>query len=679
MKVAYSWLKDFVKIKIAPQVLAEKLTLAGIEVTSLEKKNGDFIFEFEVTSNRPDCLSVMGIAREVAAILGRRLKVIGDRSNKKPLKPKTCNLQLFSIKIESTKDCPLYTARIIRGVKVGPSPAWLKKRLELIGCRSINNVVDITNYILFTYGEPLHAFDLDKLNPPEIIVRRSKRGERIITINQQEQILDEEILVIADSEKAVALAGIMGGKDTEVTEATKNILLEAAIFNPVVIRRGRQKLGIQTDSSYRFERGMDLETAESAARIASRMIEELTQGRCVLAKSASFLKAQKRIINLEVAKVKNILGIAIPETKIKMILRNLGFGVHPKKNYLAVEVPGYRQDVKIEEDLIEEIARIFGYENIPTSIPKVRPKITLNTSRDLVSLIKNTLRGLGSNEVITYSLIDRRLLQNFAQLYLEPVEILNPLSKEQEILRPTLIPSLVKCVADNLNQKQGYINIFEITKVFSHSVNNLPQEEWVLGIALCGEKSMLLESGLVKDKMGLLHLKGMLTNIFATLGVKDYRFKKISADNVSIEREGQRIGLMTTPQENFLKSLDIKNNKVVAAEIHLEKLFSYADLRKKFTPLPVYPGITRDISLILKEEISVGEILKLIKEKAGPLLGEVNILDYYRGKQIPAGFKGLTISCLYRSDERTLTESEISPLHTLVSGALVEKFGAQIR
>jgi phenylalanyl-tRNA synthetase beta chain len=294
MKFTYNWLKDFVDVKITPEALAQRLTMAGLEVGNVEAKDGDFVFEAEITSNRPDWLSVIGIAREVAAITGAKMK---------SAKASKCRCAKaagkFAIKVEDKSDCPLYSAKIIREVKVGPSPKWLKERLELIGCRSINNVVDITNYCLFTWGEPLHAFDLDKLSGAEIIVRRAKNSEKLVTIDQVERKLDADILVIADPVKPVAVAGVMGGKDTEVTGYTKNILLEAAVFNGSVVRRGRQKLGLSTDSSYRFERGVDFETAEFSSCQASRMIEELALGKCILTKSLRVALPKTKIINLD--------------------------------------------------------------------------------------------------------------------------------------------------------------------------------------------------------------------------------------------------------------------------------------------------------------------------------------------------------------------------------------------
>jgi len=656
--------------------------MAGLEVTSLEEKGHDFVFEIEVTSNRPDCLSVVGIAREVAAITNSKLKLPqatclsgrqAGRPQAKSLQRAACSLQPIYIEIEDKKDCPLYTAKIIKDVKVGSSPDWLKRRLELVGCRSVNNIVDITNYILFEWGQPLHAFDLDKLNPPDtIIVRRAKKDEKITTLDGQQRVVDPDILLIADKKGPVALAGLMGGKDTEVSETTKNVLLEAAIFNPIVLRHARQSLGIQSESGYRFERGIDPEVLERASWEAIRLISETAKGNCVLAKSSTRLKKEKRLIRLDIPYVNKILGIDIKGNKIKEILNSLGFVVKIKtKNNFSVSLPSFRQDVSSAIDLIEEIARIWGYAQIPTSLPAMKPQIAALGRRDLVSIIKNILQGLGLNEVITYSLMDRELLEAFdTGIGSCIVEILNPLSKEQEVLRNTLALSLGGCIAHNLNQKQEYISIFEIAKVFFQEKDKI-REEWALGIAL-GE-------GINKEPPGPLHVKGILEVLFQRLTIKDYRFKMAGNSEIQICLFKEKIGIIRPLPENVLGRLDIKNKEVWIAELWLERLLTYVNLKKQFTSLPLYPAISRDISLVLKEDILAEDILAAIRERGAPLLKEVKIIDYYKGKQIAPGSKGLTISCLYRCDTRTLTEAEIEPLQGDISSLLVSRFAAQIR
>ncbi|MFH1640354.1 MAG: phenylalanine--tRNA ligase subunit beta [Candidatus Omnitrophota bacterium] len=676
MKVTYNWLKDFVDIRISPRELADKLTMAGLEVTAQEAKGGDFVFEIEVTSNRPDCLSVVGIAREIAAITGRKLKIPSTVYRR----PSTKSKNSLSIAIEDKKECPLYTARIIRDVRVGPSQEWIKERLELIGCRSVNSVVDITNYLLFSLGEPLHAFDLDKLKAQEIIVRRAHKDEKITTIDGIQRILDPDILVIADKERPVAIAGIMGGKDTEVTGNTKNILLEAAIFDPLVIRRGRQKLGMQSDSAYRFERGIDVGIVNRSSLEAASLIRETGAGKLVLAKLSGSAKIKRQSVNLEIPAVQKILGVNIGPGKIARILTGLGFKIKSKsKNNLRLEIPSHRLDVKSQIDLVEEVARIVGYENIPKSLPAVSPQESSSQIRDIVSLVRNMLVGLGLNEVVTYSLIDKDLLNAFgAQSAGGAIEISNPLSKEQEILRPCLIPSIASGISYNLNQRQEYVNIFEIAKVFSCS-SEQKKESLALGVAICGARPLLLEQGVIKDASGLLHLKGILEVLFGRLGISEYCFTSEETQQTSIFIDKENVGLIKRLDRQALDYLEIKNKDVFALELSLEKIFPHADLKRRFKALPKYPGISRDVSIVVKEDIAIDSILKAMRDKGMQLLKDVKVVDYYKGRQIPSGFRGLTVNCLYRSDERTLTEAEVNPVHSLVCRVLVDRFRAQIR
>ncbi|MFA5356769.1 MAG: phenylalanine--tRNA ligase subunit beta [Candidatus Omnitrophota bacterium] len=680
MKVTYNWLREFVDIKIAPKALADKLTMAGLEVASIEQRSGDHIFEIEITSNRPDWLSIIGVAREVAAVTNKKLYAgrCQPRRGKKPHQP---NPQRLDVKIGNKKDSPLYTAAVISGVKAGPSPEWLKNRLELMGCRSVNNIVDITNYVLFEIGEPLHAFDLDKLEGDTIFVRRARAGEKITTIDAQERALGTDILVIADSKKPVAVAGVMGGKDTEVTEGTRNILLEAAVFDPVVVRKGRRSLGVQSESSYRFERGVNPEDVETASLRAAEMIRQLCGGVCVLRKRAGAPLRNKKQISLELSGVNNALGIDIPAARVKRILSSLGFKINARSSgRFTVVIPHHRPDIRLQADLIEEIARVYGYENIPVSLAPARPAAEGAGFKEKVAFIKDILVGLGLNEVITYSLIDKKLLRYFGiQDTLEAIEVLNPLSSEQEILRPRLMPSLALCVARNLNRAREYINIFEVSKAFFRSEGSF-KEETRLAVGLCGERSFLLESGLIKDPASPLHLKGILEVVFERMGIKEYAFcAQEGSSDISVSIRGETVGFITKAEKSALDNLDIKNKDLFALEVSLEKMISYADPERRYKRLPVYPGICRDISFILKKDIPAGGLLKAVEERGRPLLKEVKVSDCYQGKQIPQGFKGLTVSCFYRSDERTLTESEVSPVHSLICSLLKDEFGAQFR
>ncbi len=678
MKVTYNWLKDFVDLRLSPQALAEKLTMAGLEVTSLEAREGEVVFEIEITANRADLLSVAGIAREVAAITGRPLK------SSKLSRPRVLSKRRerpVLVKIENKKDCPLYTAKVIKDVEVKPSPDWLRKRLEAVGCRSVTNIVDITNYCLLTWGEPLHAFDLDKLQDYTIEVRRAQKNEKLATLDGSSRALDSDILVIADSRRPIAIAGIMGGKDTEVTEGTKNILLEAAVFDPIIVRRSRQALGLQTDSSYRFERGVDFRTAEAASWQAVEWIQTLAKARFVSAKSAGLTRTKNRTIELSTSCVQRLLNIPVKASRIKSILRRLGFTVKKRsKDRLRVLVPSFRPDVQLEIDLIEEIARIEGFQQIPKTLPRVAPEPSRNRLRDLVSLTKNIMTGLGLNEVITYSLIDKDLLHALGlSQEQQAIEILNPLSKEQEILRPNLLASLAQCVAFNLNQKQEHIPIFEVAQVFLNHPEGT-KEELRLGMALCGSRSWMLGEGFVKDTAGFLHFKGILEVLFAKMGIVEYHFTGSTAfSSMDIHAGKERIGLMMTLGKATLDTLGIKNKHVFLLELSLEKLFSLASLERRFEVLPKYPGITRDISFLLKDTVSLRELLDALQAQGQPYLRRIQIVDFYTGKQVPPGYKGLTISCLYRSEERTLTETEISPVHELLCATLTDRFAAKIR
>lgn len=678
MKLTYNWLKDFINIRLKPQDLADKLTMAGLEVKSIEPKDGDFIFEIEITSNRPDWLSVIGVAREVAALTGVKIKLPVEKIKKGKIRSDSGGSQL-NIKIENKKDCPLYTAKIIRGVKVGPSPEWLRKRLELVGCRSINNIVDVTNYILFTFGQPLHAFDLDKFNSDTIVVRRAEKGEKIISIDEVERTLDKDVLVIADREKPVAIAGVMGGKPSEVDLNTKNILLEAAIFDPVLVRRSRRKLGMQTDSSYRFERGVDFGTAVSASSLAAQLIEELSSGKTIVENNSGILRPKEKTVLLDLKYCSRLIGVDIKPVQIKNILNHLGFAVKAQgSSKFMVKVPLFRQDVSSDVDLIEEVSRIYGYDNIPSTLARVFPRVSAVSTRDMACELKNMLFGLGLNEAITYSLIDKDLLKGFS-FDKEPVAIMNPLSKDQEILRPIISPSLIKCVASNLNQKQPCVNFFEIASVFLSGQKEGVFEKLILSMVLCGERAALLEKGLIKDTMGLLHLKGILSSCFERMAISDFSFLAAGSFDVTVKIGEEHVGFMKKLDDSVLSAFDIKNKDVVIAEISLEKVFSKASLSRKFAPLPLYPGITRDISFVIKDNIKTEEILQAIKEKSTGLLRQARVVDVYKGKQIPPDSRSLTVSCLYRSDERTLTEEEVNPLHASVSLVLAERFGAKAR
>lgn len=673
MKITYNWLKNFVGINIPALSLADKLTMAGLEVVSIEEKQGDFVLEIEITSNRPDWLSLLGIAREVSVLTNKKLKLPAHPKDNQFSREKE-----FSLEITDKKDCPFYHARIIKGLNVVASPDWIREKLELIGCRSVNNIVDITNYVLFEMGQPMHAFDLDKITGKKIFVRRARSGEKIITIDNNERILNKDILIIADEVKPLAIAGIMGGRESEVTDKTENILLETAVFNPILVRRARQALGLQSESSYRFERGVDLCLAQKASLRSAQLIAEVCHAERSTCRSVGRKFIRERNILLWFSSVERVLGINVEPEKMKRILSGLGFVVSNRgKNAFLVGVPSFRQDVKIEQDLIEEIARIYGYQKIPVSLPKVPVSVTPNRRGCLVSILKNSLTGLGLSEAITYSLTDNRPLSE-QDASLEVVELMNPLSQEQGYLRASLLPGLIRSAAYNFNQKQDYVCLFEVANVFIRT-QDYPVERLNLGIVLSGEKKVLLKDNTIRDELGIYHLKGVIEKTFWRMGVNECIFTQGQQGKTSIYSGKEMLGEILILKGGAAERFGIKNKAVLAAEINLEKLFSRASLGRSYVPAPKYPSIVRDISFIINKDTSIEKIISLLKEKGLPLLRDVQVTDYYQGRQIPQGHRGLTLSFIYGSNERTLVEEEVSPLDALIRDTLISTFGVKIR
>lgn len=677
MKFTYNWLKDFVALKLSAAELAERLTMAGIEVVALEKIGTDWVFEIEITPNRPDLLSIVGIAREVRAILGiqcRPNRAQGFAQNSQWRKG-------VKLAIRDLKDCPLYTATLLKNIKVKASAPWLRERLELVGCRSLNNIVDITNYILFEYGQPLHAFDWDKIGQDTIVVRRADDQEELVTIDNKERVLNKEILVIANKERALAVAGIMGGKESEVDESTQNVLLESACFDPLVIRRGRQLLGLSTESSYRFERGVDLDNITNAAWLATQRILELAGGECVGHVAAGSRKAQKRTVSLKTLEINDVLGATLPKQKIVTLLKSLEFKIKQSTpGGIKLEVPSFRKDIQQPIDLVEEIARIWGYARIPSSIPALKATVQTLEQRGILQMIRQILISQGLNEVITYSLVSRDALARLASPSEEGVEIVNPLSNQQEVLRSQLLSGLLSCVAKNINQTEE-VAIFEISHIFHRK----EKESQTLGMALCGMREFYLSSGKITDAFSLLNLKGILELLLERLGITNYSFLARvdptlkDSQAFSLEIDQQVSGYLGEVRDIVSTNFEIKNYPVLIAQLDLDKIIQFTDFKKAFCPLPLYPTVRRDISLVVKEEIAIKDILRLAQENALSLLKEIRVVDYYKGKQIPQGFKGLTLACVYLSAARTLTDAEVNSVHLGIVRALKEKFSLQIR
>jgi len=661
------------------------LTMAGLEITSITDIDGDHIMEIEVTPNRPDCLSVLGIARELSAASGIAIKL--PDSVKKNFMKKGSARGGVKIEIADKSACPRYVGCIMKNVKVEPSPKWLAERLNAMGVRSVNNVVDITNYALFELGQPLHAFDLDKLKGKRIVVRRARKGESIVTIDGINRVLSPNILVIADEVRPIAVAGIMGGKDTEITSKTSNILIESACFEQVVIRKACRELGLASESSYRFERGVDQGMIFASSVRAQELVKEIAGGKTAggMSDIGPGIEKEKEI-TLSLDDVARILGIDISPERIKDIFKRLNLGPIKKTDKISVTVPSYRRDLNRDIDLIEEIARLYGYDKVPPRLPSFTPQKTYQLEKRTTSLeneIRKILCGAGLNEIMTYSLTSRDSIEYLGISPENLVSLRNPMSSQQEIMRPSLLSELMGVLNWNLNRKNTLLQLFELNKVYIMNKESGQADEIMrLSIGICGNKP-----GNWKEKprdLDFFDLKGIIEILMDSLGAAGYRLEKTEhlslKENMSIaiNAGGRVCGAFGEVKEDVARKFDIKR-KVYLAEISLDALLGCANLKKTFRPLPKYPSVKRDIAILLDDTINASGIYDVIKEEARQLVKSVEVFDLYKGRQIQEGKKSLAYTIQYRSDERTLNDKEVNDIHKKVQDALIKRLGAQIR
>jgi phenylalanyl-tRNA synthetase beta chain len=643
MKFSHNWLQSFFDKKLPrPEKLAEVLTMHSFEVEDVEKFGKDFVLDIDVLPNRTDCYSHFGMAREISAILGLKLK----EEKWKLDEDKNLKAENFaSIKIVS--GCNRYSARIIFDAKVGESPDWIKERLEVCGIKPINNVVDITNYVMLELGQPLHAFDLEKIEGKKIIVRFAKKGEKILTLDDEEYDLDKDILVIADSKKPIAIAGIKGGKETGISEKTKVILLESANFDPITIRRASIKLDLKTDASMRFSHGLDPNLTEIAANRAAYLISEICGGKA--AKGILDYYPEKvfpKKIKLEIGKVESLLGTKIPKQKILKILKSLGFKVNQK---LIVEVPTFRRDVLIQEDLIEEIGRIYGYEKIEKKFPVsalVPPK--KNPAIFWENFVKDVLVSLGFTEVYNYSFLSKEDIENFG-FEKEAIEIENPASAFYQFLRPSLIPGLIKNVQKNQTEFSE-IKIFEIGRIFKSK-----KEKKALAGVITGEK--------------FFEAKGVIDTLLKKMGISNFYFdfyeptpeeSKISIwqikKSAEIKINGDEVGFLGEISRKILEKYKIKD-EVVAFDIDFEKLTNLATEEHEYEPFSIYPAIIRDISVLVPKDVLVEDVMNVIEETAGKLIRDIDLFDIY--EEIEEDRKSLAFHIIFQLKDRAILPEEV--------------------
>lgn len=672
MKISLNWIKDYVSIGITLDSLVHKLTMAGLEVEKISEVGGDTVLELEITPNRADCLNMVGMAREIGAVLNKNYDFPSIKKIKFPT-------QKCDIKNEEKKYCLRYVGTLIEGVNIAESPQWIRKRLASLETRSINNVVDITNFCLHELGQPLHAFDYDKLEGGKIIVRKAQKGEKITTLDGIERELDPSILIIADEKRPVAIAGIMGGKDTEVGPETKNILLESAYFDPILIRRAVRKLKLSSDSAYRFERGVDFNMVEQGSRRAIALILQSASGKIVrytdnVVKKAKFAQS----IEITLDKINAYLGASLEIRKCINILKKLEFSVtQGRKGSLKATPPNFRTDIKEEVDLIEEIARVIGYDNLPSSLPTIKAiNIQPNPKKKVRSKLKQLLCAEGVSEVITYSMYSREWLEKTKQVDLKSVFLKNPLTREQEIMRPSLLPSLLAVVHTNINRGLHDLKFFEVGKIYSAK-----EEKETLGLVFTG---IALDDWrkAKKDVLGFYDIKGIIEHFFVRMDIRNIHFESKASgfmeegQAAGIFRGNKNVGIVGKVAQEVLDNWSIKQKDVFFAQIDLEFVYKEAISTTCFTPISEFPSIVRDISLAVHEDVSFQKIQDLAFSLGNKILKSVTFTEQYLGDKIEKGSRGLVFSLKYQSSDKTLREDEVNAVHERIEKALVEDLGA---
>ena len=683
MAVSINWLKKYVDIPWTPQELAHNLTMAGIAIEGVEEINGDYVMELDLTPNRGDCLGMINLAREVAALQHRDVKIpdINIRETEEKVD------DYIKVEIADADLCLRYAARVVKNVQIKPSPEWLQTCLINSGIRPINNVVDITNFVMLETNQPLHAFDYDLLSEAKkILVRRAVDGEKITTLDDVERTLDQDMLLITDNGRPVALAGIMGGQNTEIGTETVNVLLESACFHGVGVRKTSRKLALRSDSSIRFEKGSDINGLIYALNRAADLIQELAGGEVVQGICDQYPDPKvPQTITLRPPRVNELLGIDLSSTDIKGYIADLKFPVREDDGSLMVDVPAYRPDISLEADLIEEVARLHGYDMIPASLPATASQGGL-TSYQVFKEKTRELLARNLYEVMNYSFISPRYFDMLAlpedSMLRHTVKVANPLSEEQSVMRTLLLPGLLETVSRNLARKNNHLTFFEMGTVFFPRDNELPQEKLKLGAIVAGKQ----DSNWLKHsvEMDFYYLKGILENFLLQLGMENLKFIADTqmpyhpgrcARIFSQERE---VGIIGEIHPRVRQNFDIKV-RVCALELDADILFALSNPRQMMESITRYPAVERDIAVLLREEIKSDEVVAVITGGGGNLLQKVNLFDVYAGERVERGYKSLAYRLLFQSGERTLTEAEVNQYMEDIVSALKKKLGITLR
>lgn len=649
----------------------------------------DTVLELEVTPNRPDCLSMVGVGREVGAVLD----VPSRRPEPDVVEAGSRIHERVSVRIDDEELCPRYTARLITGVTIGPSPEWLAERVTAAGARPINNVVDVTNYVMFEMGQPLHAFDADTLAVEDgrssIIVRRATAGERLVTLDGQERLLDAETLVIADPSGAVALAGVMGGEETEVAESTVNVLLEAAAFKPESIGRTSRALGLISEASLRFERGVDPNGCVEAADRAAALLADIAGGEVVGGVVDVYpLPPEPRTLQLRVSRVNAVLGTDIDAGTVGAVLRRLDVAVEGDGDVLAVSVPSFRPDLEREIDLVEEVVRVWGMERVPATLPGGRERVgALSAEQRWRARIERTMRAAGLNETMTYSFIDPADIDRFGWR-LGPdetlVELLNPMSLEQSVMRFSLAPGLVRSVSYNQRRGVADVHLYELGNVFvTAEGRKLPKERGMLAGALAGSWARPGWND-PAPPLDFFDGKGVLGSLMEELGIDRWSTRAAErawlqpGRSADVVVGGDVVGWLGEVHPRVLSAFEAVG-PVTLFEVALKPLMRAAVAVKAYTDVPRYPAVMLDIALVVPSEESSARVERAIRSAGGKLLESVRLFDVYTGEGVPEGKKSLAYSLSYRASDRTLTDDEVAAVHDKLVRKVAAAVGGELR
>lgn len=649
----------------------------------------DTVIDIDLTSNRADCFSMIGLAREIAALTGCRLR-LPDMSVKESAGG--CAGEMASIKIEARDLCPRFAVRVLKNIRVKPSPQWLQNRLRACGVRPISNVVDVTNYVMLELGQPMHAYDYDTVGEHTLIVRRAREGEKLVTLDGQERLLDESMITISDPAHAVGLGGVMGGLETEVTDKTVNVMLEAASFHGPSIRRTSRSLGLRSEASGRFERGVDTALCQNALNRAANLLEQMEACETFAGIVEDYPDpAAPTVISVTPEQISGRIGIQISKEEIVNILTALEFGVENKGASLEVTVPSWRGDCTCDADISEEVARMHGLDYIESHLPVL--SVTQGCQcvlEDVKDSIQDYLVGVGLSEVMTYSFINPAALEKL-QLPADDyrrraIELLNPITDDFKVMRTTMAVSLLNAAAYNMARQAGSAEIFEIGRVFLPQelpLKNFPEEKAVLAAVLSGKRGELNWCG---DCGGVdfYDMKGVVEGLLAKLQLVDYKLVPVSVPylhpgkSCGIEFEGRVIGYFGEVHPLVQESFGLAQETYLL-EMEIEPLVAAATAVPKFEHLAKYPGTSRDIAVVVPSEVSNAELESVIRRAAGELLRGVRVFDIYTGKQVAAGCKSMAFNLTYQAADRTLTDAEVDESIKKVVAEVGEAYKAQLR